>query len=250
MDEESSCSAPGDKRKPQNPRTQLEDSKRQDRSEVACAAVMIDRNNLEPAKELLNDLMRNPHLIHDPDLRFVKSFLLHFDCRDIPAETCGKVTDSVESGENPGSISEGEMDEVEFEEDDFLEERIDDKLQAPETVPHPPCGASPDLQPDEAAVEQAAQLKEEAMQAMSAGGLDRAVDCLSTALQLLPSALLYARRAEVLLLAHRPTAALVDCNRALELNPESPKVRAICSGFDIFVAVTNSRTHGRATLIK
>jgi len=197
-----------------------DDSKRQDRSDVASAVTAIDRNNLEPAKELLNDLMRYPHLIHDPDLKFVKSFLLHFNCRDLPAETCGKI---LSSSENTTCDSEGESDEVECEEDDFLEERIDDKLQAPETIPPPPCGTSPDVSPSESDMERATQLKQEAAEATSNGDLNKAINCLSSALLLVPSALLYARRAEVLLLSRRPTAALTDCNRALELNPDSPK---------------------------
>ena len=212
----------GDKRKARNPRIS-DDSKRQDRSSVAEAVIAIDRNNLEPAKELLNDLMRFPHLIHDPDLKFVKSFLLHFDCRGLPAENCGKVSSS---GDTEYDLDEG-WGEVECEEDDFLEERIDDKLQAPETIPHPPCGASPDVTPTEADIERATLLKQEAMQAVAHGDLNKAISCLSSALQMVPSALLYARRAEVLLLSQRPTAALADCDRALQLNPDSPRALKI-----------------------
>jgi tetratricopeptide (TPR) repeat protein len=73
-------------------------------------------------------------------------------------------------------------------------------------------------------LQRVAQLKQEAIDASLHGDLNLSIEIFTMALQIFPSALLFARRAEVLLMAQRPTAALSDCNRALEINPESSKV--------------------------
>ena len=105
--------------------------------------------------------------------------------------------------------------------DDFLEERIDDKLQAPETIPPPPCGASPDVSPTESDIERATQLKQEATQAADSGDLETAIKLPDVcACYCLPSALLYARRAEF----PSPVAAAHCCAGRLQpsAGPEPP----------------------------
>mmetsp|Transcript_737 Transcript_737/g.1747 ORF Transcript_737/g.1747 Transcript_737/m.1747 type:complete len:404 (+) Transcript_737:287-1498(+) len=212
------------------------DSKRQDCSTTVHSTVMLDRNNLEPAKELLNAVMRNPQLVHDPDLRFIKNFLAHFGCSQFPSENFGK-TRSGDHSRSGGTSGEGQATngsedvssthrypgEPECEEDDYLEERIDEKLIAPETVAPPPLGRDPAIEPSAPEMERAAEQKLLGTRAVEEGDMERAIEHFTLALQLLPSALLYARRAEALLREKRPTAALQDCNEALKLNSDSAK---------------------------
>lgn len=223
---------PGDKRKAAQSRTATADSKRQYRGfspDGTTGSALLDRNELEVAKVLLNTVVRNPHLLHDPDLKFVKSFLQHFGAT-IPSQQ--ELESPHALADESGHDSSVDLDGEEFSEDDFLEEGYDDKLIPPETVPPPPRGAHPRLESEYSEEEtlRAAEYRALAKSSYEAGDLNAAIENLTVALQLHPSALLYARRAEALLAQLRPNAALVDCNVALEINPESAKVRTLTTG--------------------
>ena len=80
----------------------------------------------------------------------------------------------------------------------------------------PDCGAVD----DEAAME----AKMAAAEAAGNGDFEGAVAGYSKSLAAQPSALTYAKRAEALIKLRRPTAAIADCNKAKELNPDSAKM--------------------------
>ena len=69
--------------------------------------------------------------------------------------------------------------------------------------------------------EQAMEAKMEAAEAAGTGEHEKAVAAYSIALKAMPSALMFAKRAESLLKLGRPAAAVADCDRALEVNPDS-----------------------------
>lgn len=95
----------------------------------------------------------------------------------------------------------------------------------PESVAPPAMGPSPDHEATEAEMDAAMAAKAKAQEALEAGDHAGAVTHLTTALAAMPSALMYARRAEALLKERRPVAAVRDCDAALQLNPDSAKVR-------------------------
>ena len=66
--------------------------------------------------------------------------------------------------------------------------------------------------------------KAKASEALEGGNFGAAVEHLTAALAAMPSALMYARRAEALLKERRPVAAVRDCDAALQINPDSAKV--------------------------
>ncbi|XVF53759.1 hypothetical protein PTKIN_Ptkin05aG0124800 [Pterospermum kingtungense] len=66
--------------------------------------------------------------------------------------------------------------------------------------------------------------KLKAIDAISEGKLDEAIDCLTEAMMLNPtSAILYATRASVFIKLSKPNAAIRDADAALEINPDSAK---------------------------
>ena len=77
--------------------------------------------------------------------------------------------------------------------------------------------------------EQAMEAKMEAAEAAGNGEHEKAVAAYSTALKAMPSALMYAKRAESLLKLGRPAAAVADCDRALEVNPDSGKAYKVAA---------------------
>lgn len=197
-------------------------SKRQDHATTAPRPAFIDRNQLDTVKTLLNQVQRSPSLIHDPDLRFLKAFLYNFGATDLPPER-DEGRSSSGGGASSGTEGHHRPGEVECEEDDYLEAWIDNNLMAPETLPFPPKGREQPYEPTEEDMDRAAQYKMRGSAALEGGRFAEAVEQFTLALQHLPSALLYARRAEALLQARRPSAALRDCDYALSLNPDSAK---------------------------
>jgi hypothetical protein len=77
--------------------------------------------------------------------------------------------------------------------------------------------------------EQAMEAKMEAAEAAGNGEHEKAVAAYSTALKAMPSALMFAKRAESLLKLGRPAAAVADCDRALEVNPDSGKAYKVAA---------------------
>ena len=75
----------------------------------------------------------------------------------------------------------------------------------------------------------AMEAKMAAAEAMSNGDLSAAVTGYSKALAGNPSALTYAKRAEALLKLGHPTAAIADCDKALEMNPDSAKTYKVAA---------------------
>ncbi|RXG70103.1 Hsc70-interacting protein [Armadillidium vulgare] len=107
---------------------------------------------------------------------------------------------------------ESEESEVELDNTGVIE---------PETVDPPELGDSAKVVSDDDEI--AASVKRgEAVSAFAEGDLDKAVDLYTEAIKLNPgSAMLYAKRASVLLKQNRVTAALRDCDEAIKLNPDS-----------------------------
>jgi tetratricopeptide (TPR) repeat protein len=79
--------------------------------------------------------------------------------------------------------------------------------------------------PEVAAVgeEAAMEAKMAAVEAAGNGDWEAAVAQYAVALTAMPSAMVYAKRAEALLRLGRPAAAAADCEKALEVNPDSAK---------------------------
>uniref|UniRef100_A0A674IPB7 Uncharacterized protein n=1 Tax=Terrapene triunguis TaxID=2587831 RepID=A0A674IPB7_9SAUR len=71
-------------------------------------------------------------------------------------------------------------------------------------------------------MKQAIEKKREAFDAMGKGELQRAVDLFTDAIKLNPRlTILYASRASVYVQLQKPNAAIRDCDRAININPDS-----------------------------
>uniref|UniRef100_A0A674IDV5 Uncharacterized protein n=2 Tax=Durocryptodira TaxID=1579337 RepID=A0A674IDV5_9SAUR len=71
-------------------------------------------------------------------------------------------------------------------------------------------------------MKQAIEKKREAFDAVGKGELQRAVDLFTDAIKLNPRlTILYANRASVYVQLQKPNAAIRDCDRAININPDS-----------------------------
>ncbi|KAL8272875.1 hypothetical protein Esti_003184 [Eimeria stiedai] len=153
----------------------------------------------------------DPGILHRPELAFFKSYLHSLGARipEPPAE------------ERP--------EEPESEEEVFQEESLnDEEVVAPETTPPPELAPTGEKELTDDDYEKLAKAKEAATEAVEAGELNRAVECYTNALLIgNPTALLYTRRAEVLLKLKRYVAAARDCDEAVKLNPDNARAYRI-----------------------
>lgn len=115
-----------------------------------------------------------------------------------------------------------EDDEEVIEVVDEKPDELDAQVVVDEASWSPPeCG--------EVGEEAGMEAKMAAAEAASNGDFEAAVASYSTALAAAPSALTFAKRAEALLKLGRPSAALADCERALEINPDSAKTYKVAA---------------------
>ncbi|KAJ4833735.1 hypothetical protein Tsubulata_036344 [Turnera subulata] len=135
---------------------------------------------------------------------------------------------TVETEEKLEEEEEEEEDEEEDEEEE-LEEIVESDVEVEGEVVEPD-GDDPSQKmgdyPAEVTKEgrEAAQeAKAKAMEAVSQGKLEEAVELLTEAVLLYPSSIMYATRASVYNKMKKPNAAIRDANAALEVNPDSAK---------------------------
>ncbi|CDJ36677.1 58 kDa phosphoprotein, putative [Eimeria mitis] len=140
-------------------------------------------------------LARNdPSILHRPELAFFKDYLISLGAKlpDPPAE---------------------EPEAPESEEEPFEPESLnDEEVVAPESTPAPPLAPTGEKELTDEDYEKLAKAKEAATEAAEAGDLNKAVESYTEALLIgNPTALLYTRRADILLKQKRYAAAARDC---------------------------------------
>ncbi len=79
---------------------------------------------------------------------------------------------------------------------------------------------------DEADEEKLMEVRQEATDAFNNGEYLKAAECFTKAIKLNPqSALMFAKRANCYIHLQKPNACIRDCDRALEINPDSAAAR-------------------------
>lgn len=170
----------------------------------------MDNEKLEDLKRFVELCKKNPSILQNPSLNFFKSFL----------ESLGaQVPPSVKSEQG----GEEHVDELE---EDIVESDVEldnTDIVEPDNDPPQQMGDSTSEVTDEN--RDAAQIsKAKALDAISEGKLNEAINHLTEAILLNPnSAILYATRANVFIKLKKPNAAIRDADAALKVNPDSAK---------------------------
>ncbi|XP_060205415.1 TPR repeat-containing thioredoxin TDX [Lycium barbarum] len=170
----------------------------------------MDNEKLQHLKHFVELCKTNPSILQDPSLSFFKNFL----------ESLGaQVPPSVKS-------EKGEEENLDELDEDIIESDVElDNTDTVEPDNDPPqqMGDSSSEVTDEN--RDAAQIsKAKALDAISEGKLNEAINHLTEAILLNPnSAILYATRANVFIKLKKPNAAIRDADAALKVNPDSAK---------------------------
>jgi len=220
---------------------------------------------LKELKGFIMLLEKNPSMLHKPELGFFKSYLERMggkipDSPKTKAETHKKPAEKAANAGKPKSeepldfstgsgkknndepldftkpmkedklaseeeSSEVSADEVSSEQEESSE---DSEKLAPEEEKMPDIAPTMEKDLTDEDYDKLGELKMAGNKAMRVGENDKALDLMTQAILIgEPSALLYARRASVLLKLNRPMACIRDCSEALKLNPDSAKAYKI-----------------------
>ncbi|XP_017875211.1 putative protein FAM10A4 isoform X2 [Ceratina calcarata] len=169
---------------------------------------------LTQLKTFIDMCLVNPSVLHQPEFSFIKAFVEHFG-GNIPKEdesTREKPKETASEKPEPEPEPESEESDLELDMTGVVE---------PDTDVNQKMG-NPTLQPTEEEIAESQAKRAEAVSAFVEKDYEKAIELYTEAILLNPQAsLLYAKRGQVFLLMNKPNACIRDCDRALELNPDS-----------------------------
>ncbi|XP_030494855.2 TPR repeat-containing thioredoxin TDX [Cannabis sativa] len=183
----------------------------------------MDSVKLAELEQFITRCKSNPSLLHNPSLAFFKSYLQSLGAQ-IPSDPD---TDKFRnSAEDTKEKTDTKKHESFGEDDDIVESDVeldDSDVVEPDNEPPQKMGDLT-VEVTEEMQDAAQDAKAKAMNAISEGKLDEAIDHITQAITLNPkSAIFYATRASIFVKLKKPNAAIRDANAALEINPDSAK---------------------------
>ncbi|XP_075544388.1 putative protein FAM10A4 [Dermacentor variabilis] len=185
----------------------------------------LGREQLRQLEAFVEFCSTKPEILHKPELSFFKQYLESLGAKIPPAPRSSSPPPKAKQPEEvnmeePTPESEPEAEpvnpeseesEVELDTSGVVEPDHDDPLSMGD------CS----VELTEERMEQSSEKRGQAMEAQSEGKLDESLKLWTEAIELNPSsAVLFAKRANVLLKLEKPNAAIRDANKALELNPD------------------------------
>ncbi|KAK6925326.1 Thioredoxin domain [Dillenia turbinata] len=187
----------------------------------------MDSAKIEELKNFVDQCKSNPSILHNPSLGFFKNYLLSLGAR-IPPDPKSKTNmqDRVSKAEEHVDAKVSDPSREDVLDNDIVESDIEldgTDLVEPDNDPLQKMG-DPSIEVSDANRDAAQVSKSKAMDALSEGKLDAAIDHLTEAIMLNPSsAIPYATRGSVFVKLKKPNAAIRDANAALQINPDSAK---------------------------
>uniref|UniRef100_A0A803L6G6 STI1 domain-containing protein n=1 Tax=Chenopodium quinoa TaxID=63459 RepID=A0A803L6G6_CHEQI len=154
----------------------------------------MDDSKVQQLKQFVDLCKSNPSILYDPSLSFFRDYIESLGAKLPTSSDKSKYTVDDEKGE----------------------------IVEPDNDPPQKMGDSSVEVTDENR-EAAQEEKMKAMEAISEGKPEEAIEHLTSAIVLNPSAIMYATRASVYVKMKKPNAAIRDANAALEINPDSAK---------------------------
>jgi len=180
------------------------------------------KSKLSAAEEVVKECQKNPSLLNEPELLFMKKFV---DGEPVEIDDDDDVPPELEEVDESGNAAPASAPTSEAAVPNEEEGTI-----PPEKQPFPMIPKNADETPEDADWSIAGEKKSQASAAASEGNYDDALKFYGEALEAEAvtaslSATTLAKRADILLKLDRPAAAVHDCDAALIINPDS--VRAL-----------------------
>ncbi|XP_071723920.1 FAM10 family protein At4g22670-like isoform X1 [Rutidosis leptorrhynchoides] len=193
----------------------------------------MDPAKVDQLKQFVDTCKSNPAVLADPSLAFFRDYLESLGAQVPPAAAAHTAGESKSKShvfdESDEDMEENEGGHVKVEQEEEEEEIIESDIELegetvePDDEPPQKMG-DPSLEVTEENRDASQAAKAQAMEFLSEGNLEEAIEHLTQAITLNPtSAIMYGTRATVYIKMKKPNAAIRDANAALEINPDSAK---------------------------
>lgn len=188
----------------------------------------MDSDKVTQLKDFVTCCKSNPSLLLDPSLSFFRDYLQSLGARSPADPATMKDHMKKESDDSmPDTFCDAKKIEQKIEDEDVENEIVESDLELdgevvePDNDPPQKMG-DPSIEVSVENRDAAQMLKAKAMDAISEGKLEEAIDQLTEAILLNPtSAILNGNRASVFIKLNKPNAAIRDADAALKINPDS-----------------------------
>lgn len=196
-------------------------------------ATMLDENKISDLKQFVDLCKKDPSVLLKPELEFFKTFIESFGGKiqdgkkqyeKIPSDASTEQNENDDSDDSESEV-ESESDvkgesKPESESENEVEE--DPEKMEEETEELPPLAPEGEVTLEDDKIEEISKLKEEIATLLEEKKYKEVLENYNKILSHgNPSAMLYTKRASVLLKLSRPKACIRDCTEALKLNPDS-----------------------------
>ncbi|XP_043716934.1 FAM10 family protein At4g22670-like isoform X2 [Telopea speciosissima] len=197
----------------------------------------MDAAKVNQLKLFVEQCKSNPSILNDPSLSFFRDYLESLGCKlppsvYMPDESLPTRNSSMEDIDDDEDVTDFKEEESSHGaktpddgyESDIIESdvELEGDIVEPDNDPPQKMG-DPSVEVTDENRDASQAAKAQSMEAISEGKLQEAVEYLTEAILLNPSAIMYATRASVFIKMKKPNAAIRDANAALEINPDSAK---------------------------
>ncbi|XP_054095222.1 hsc70-interacting protein isoform X3 [Callithrix jacchus] len=181
----------------------------------------MDPRKVNELRAFVKMCKQDPSVLHTEEMRFLREWVESMGGKIPPATQKAKSEENTKE-EKPDSKKVEEdlkADEPSSEESDL---EIDNEGVIEPDTDTPQEMGDENAEITEEMMDQANDKKVAAIEALNDGELQKAIDLFTDAIKLNPRlAILYAKRASVFVKLQKPNAAIRDCDRAIEINPDS-----------------------------
>merc|ERR1719356_521472 len=195
----------------------------------------MESAQVKALEAVVEQLKEDPTLVYGPELTFFKEFLFSWGAKVPPAppKAAPKAAPEPEAKASPPAAAADSKAEAVEEDEEEDEEPAEPEEEDPERLPEdkapfPEKSPNNELELTEAQEDAQNAAKQAAQDAIEDGDLGKAIDKMTEAIKMgNASAMMYAKRADLLLKQKRPCASIADCDAAIEINPDSAKAYRI-----------------------
>lgn len=181
----------------------------------------MDPRKVSELRAFVKMCKQDPSVLHTEEMRFLREWVESMGGKIPPAIHKTKSEDNIKEEKADSKKAEENIktDEPSSEESDL---EIDNEGVIEPDTDAPQEMGDENVEITEEMMDQANDKKGAAIDALNDGDLQRAIDLFTDAIKLNPRlAILYAKRASVFIKLQKPNAAIRDCDRAIEINPDS-----------------------------
>ncbi|XP_060047560.1 hsc70-interacting protein-like [Erinaceus europaeus] len=181
----------------------------------------MDPRKVNELQAFVKMCRQDPSFLHTEEMRFLRKWVESMGGKIPPATYKTKSEENAKEEKTDSNETEENIktDELSSEESDL---EIDNEGVIEPDTDAPQEMGDENVEVTEEMLDQANDKKVAAIDALNDGEFQKAIELFTDAIKLNPRlAILYAKRASVFIKLQKPNAAIRDCDRAIEINPDS-----------------------------